>query len=154
VTLCSLQQTSKESACRIICTGTPENGGIAGHFPLCPFKKGGNGGGGAFSSKLYEQTHFGGCDFLPACPQSCPKSHLCNFCLQFFSHKDHQDLFWCDLQNRPSYVFLQTLGAIFWSEATLDVIFTRIFRDFTQIFNKSKLLGVRLHPHLQHHCFS
>jgi len=30
--------TSKESACRIICTRTPENGGMAGHFPLRPCK--------------------------------------------------------------------------------------------------------------------
>jgi len=47
---------------------------------------------------------------------------------------------------RSSYVFL-----------TLDAIFTRIFRAFSQIFSKSKLFGVRLqslHPHLQHHWFS
>jgi len=49
--------------------------------------------------------------------------------------------FWCDLQKRSPCVFLQTLGAIFWSQTTLGAIFTRIFRDFAQIFRKSKLLG-------------
>ena len=45
------------------------------------------------------------------------------------------------------------LGAIFWSQRTLGAIFAQIFRDFAQIlrdfahiFNKSKLLVVRLHP--------
>ena len=32
--------TRKESACRLICTGPRENGGVAGAFPLCPFKRG------------------------------------------------------------------------------------------------------------------
>jgi len=48
--------------------------------------------------------------------------------------------------------FLQTLCAIFWNQTILGVIFTRSFRDFAQIFrdfavffNKSKLLGGRLH---------
>jgi len=34
-------------------------------------------------------------------------------------------------------------------------IFAQIFRDLAQIFDKSKLLGVRfhpLHPRLLHHC--
>ena len=37
--------------------------------------------------------------------------------------------------------FLQTLGAVFQSQAMLGVIFTRMFRDVAQIFSKSKLLG-------------
>ena len=35
--------TSKESACRILCAGTPENGDMAGAFPPPPFSKGCNG---------------------------------------------------------------------------------------------------------------
>jgi len=31
--------------------------------------------------------------------------------------------------------------------------FARLFRDFAQIFDKSKILGLRLHPSLLHHCF-
>ena len=42
-----------------------------------------------------------------------PVKLLCNFCLQIFSHKDHEYLFWCGLQKRSSCVFTQTLGAIF-----------------------------------------
>jgi len=41
--------TRKDNACRIICTGTPENGGMAGTLPPLPFQKGCNGGGGSFS---------------------------------------------------------------------------------------------------------
>jgi len=41
--------TSKDSACRIICTGTPENGRMAGALPLLPSQKGDNGGVAAFS---------------------------------------------------------------------------------------------------------
>ena len=56
--------------------------------------------------------------------------------------------------------FVQTLGAIFWSQTAFGAIFAQIFRyfawnfrdfaqifrNFTRIFDKSKLLGVRLHP--------
>jgi len=48
-------------------------------------------------------------------------------------------------------IFLQTLGAIF---AQIFRDFAKIFRDFARIFNKSKLLGVPLHPlnpRLLHH---
>ena len=46
ISLCSLQWHM--SACRIICTGTPENGGMTGALYLLLFQKAGNGGGGAF----------------------------------------------------------------------------------------------------------
>ena len=63
------------------------------------------------------------------------------------------------------------LGAIFWSQTTLVTIFAQIFRDFpwifkdcvlvfrdfSRIFDKSKLLRLRLHPiHpcLLHHLFN
>jgi len=68
-------------------------------------------------------------------------------CLQNFPLKDHEDLFWDDLQNGFSCVFLQTLGAILWNQTRLGTIFARIFRgfaqifmDFARIFNKWKLL--------------
>jgi len=50
--------------------------------------------------------------------------------------------FWYDLQKRSSCDFLQTLG----SQARLSAIFTRIFRDVSQIFSKSKLLGCAWSP--------
>jgi len=49
-------------------------------------------------------------------------------------------------------VFLKTLGDIFSNQTTLGAIFDRMFRNVAQIFNKSKLLGVGLHPRLLHHC--
>jgi len=74
------------------------------------------------------------------------------------------------------YIFMKTvlgadssnqsmLGAIFSNQKTLAAIFARIFKtfaqifmdfakvftDFDQIFTKSKLFGVRLHPHFLHH---
>jgi len=42
--------TGKESACKIICTGTPEGGGMAGAFIPLSFQKGSN--GGDFSSSV------------------------------------------------------------------------------------------------------
>jgi len=64
-----------------------------------------------------------------------------------FSHKDHEELFWCDLQKR-SCVFLQTLGAIFWRQQRwapflprFSEILSAFFRNFARIFNVSKLLG-------------
>jgi len=102
---------------------------------------------------IWEQAHFWGCaGFLPEFSQTCPK-RFGRLCLHIFSLKDHEDLFRDDVQIRSSCVFLQTLGAILWNQTTLDAIFARIFRhfaqifkDFARIFNKSKLLGVLLHP--------
>jgi len=75
-------------------------------------------------------------------------------CPQIFSHKEHEDCFRCDPKKGLNCVFLQTLDGIFWSQAALGTMFAWIFKDFAKIFNKSKLLGVRLHllnPHLLHH---
>jgi len=83
-----------------------------------------------------------------------PKSFV-YLCPQIFSHKEHEDCFRCDPKKGLNCVFLQTLDGIFWSQAALGTMFAWIFKDFAKIiFNKSKLLGVRLHllnPHLLHH---
>jgi len=139
-----------KKTCRIICTGTPENGCMAGDSPICLSKRGAE---VPFHQRC-RSRHILGVGFLPAYSQTCPKSYLCNFTCNFSPTKIVKTFFWCDLQKRSSCVFLQTSGAIFWSQATFGAIFTRIFRDFAQIFSKSKRLGLRLHPHLQHHCFS
>ena len=34
----------------------------------------------------------------------------------------------------------------------MEYFFAQIFWDFAQIFDKSNLFGVRLHPQLLHHC--
>jgi len=57
-------------------------------------------------------SKFLGCErFLPKFSQTCLKS-FGQLCQQIFSLKDHEDLFWNELQKRSSCVFLQTLGAI------------------------------------------
>jgi len=53
---------------------------------------------------------------------------------KFLPQRSLKTLFWCDLQKRSSCVFLQTFGAIFWSQATFGGI-------LTQIFSKSNLWG-------------
>jgi len=52
-------------------------------------------------------------------------------------------------EKRSSCVFLQTLGAIY---ARIVRDFAQILKEFSQIFDKSKLSGMRLHPRLLHHC--
>jgi len=46
-----------------------------------------------------------------------PEKFLCDFCLQIFSNKDHEDLFGVTSKKRFSCAFLQTLGAIFFKES-------------------------------------
>jgi len=94
--------------------------------------------------------------FLPEFPQTCPKSFLCDFCLQTFSHKDHKDVFSVWPPKEVFMCFFAKVGRHFLKSST---IFAQIFRDFAQnfrdfarIFNKSKLVGVRLHTRLIHHC--
>ena len=104
---------------------------------------------------------FGGAkDFCPNFPKLTRKL-LHNFCQQIFSHKDHEYLFLCDLQEKCLHLFFwKPLGVSFWSHTTLGAIFARVFWDFAQIFrdfvqifgnfaqifDRSNLLGVRLHP--------
>jgi len=71
------------------------------------------------------------------------------FAYKFSPTKIMNTIFVMISQKRSSYV-----GAIFWNETTLGTIFAWIFRDFARIFDKSKLLGMLLHPlHLRllHH---
>jgi len=93
-------------------------------------------------------------DFCPNFPKLAQKCCLPTFADRFFVGVTSRK--WSSL------VFLQTLGAIFAlifrNFAYIFKGFVRIFRDFAQnfkdfaqIFNKSKLLGVRLHP--LHHWF-
>ena len=76
--------------------------------------------------------------------QTCPKS-FGRLGLKNFPLKYHEDLYWDGLQTSSSCVCLQTLSAILWNQTRLGAIFARIFKDLAQNFNKSKLLGVRLH---------
>ena len=98
---------------------------------------------------------FLGCEgFLPEFSQTCPK-RFGRLCLQIFSLKDHEDLFWDDLQKvfmRFSANFRRRLmksnkvGSHFFP---VFRGFAQIFKDFARIFNKSKLFA--LTPRLLHH---
>jgi len=44
--------TTKESACIILCTGTPENGGMAGALSPLPFQKGATGAEVLFQNSI------------------------------------------------------------------------------------------------------
>jgi len=153
VTHCSLQQRVKRVRVEWYAQGRRRME-ACGHFPLCPVKKGATGAEVPFHHRCRSRQIFGVRRILPEFPQTCPKSFLGNFCLQIFSHKYHEDLIWCNIQNRSSCVFMQTLGIIIWNQTTLGTIFTQIFRAsflpgysfckaFAKIFSKSKLLGVR-----------
>ena len=87
-------------------------------------------------------------------------------CQRIFSHKDYEDLFWYDLQRKKGlHVFFckrwvpflksKNVGRHFCPDTQgFCSNFARIFRIFARIFDKWKLLGVRLHllqPHLLHH---
>ena len=81
---------------------------------------------------------FGGAkDFCPIFSKLVQKVFVRLLPKNFFSHKDHEAIL---LMWSPKKAILQTLGAIF----------SRIFRDIAQIFNKSKLFVVLLHS--LHHC--
>jgi len=136
----------------MICTETPENGGMAGAFTPLSFRKGTTGAELPFHRCRSRQILAVQKMFARISP-NLPVNFLCNFSLQILSHKDHEDLFWCDLQKRSSCVFMQTLGAIFWSQATLGAIFLD-FQGFFPDFHQIKAYGGALAPHLQQHCFS
>jgi len=139
VTLCSFQQRVK-SACRIICTGTSENGGMARAFPMF-FQKGRQRGRRCFFIVGVGAGTFSRCDcvsqgFLTASSQTCPKRCSCNFYLQLFSNKDHEDLFWCDLQKKVVVCFSANLGRHFLKSGNVGCHFYLDFRGFCPIFSK------------------
>ena len=76
-----------------------------------------------------------------------------NVCTNFRQQRSWRPCFGMNskIKKRTSCAFLQKLGAlVVLNQTTLGAIFAPTFRDFAQIFGKSKLLGVRLHTHLQH----
>ena len=104
--------TSKENACRIICTGTLETGGMARPFPLCPFKRVSTGWRCLFIIRVQEQAIFWGTKVFAEFPKTCPKSFVCKVCLQISPHKDHFGV----TSKKGLHVFLCKLWAPF-SEA-------------------------------------
>jgi len=103
-----------------------------------------------------------------------PEKLFCNFFLQCFSHKDHEDFFLVWSPQQVFICFSANVGRHFWSQITwapflprfsgilpryLGILpgfsrilprfsgnFAQIFRDFDRSRNKFELLGVHLHP--------
>jgi len=148
---------SKKNACRIMCTGTPEGGGMAETLIPLSFKRGATGAEWPFHHRFRSRQIFGAAkDFCPNFSK-LPRNVFCaTFVYKFFSTKIIQTFFGVT-SKKVFMCFLQILGTIFWSQAMLGAIFTQIFSDVAQIFSKSQLLGMclhPLHPHFQHHGFS
>jgi len=80
---------------------------------------------------------------------------LCGFCLQIFSHKNHEHPFLVCAPKKALHLFFCKSWAPFlkWNNVGHHLCpdFAKIFREFAQIFDKSKLFVVCVHPHL-HHC--
>jgi len=80
---------------------------------------------------------FLGCEgFCPNFTKLTRKVFCATFACTFSPTKIIKISFWCNLQKKSSCVFMQTLGAIFWSQTTLGANFSRLFRAFVQIFSK------------------
>jgi len=95
-----------------MCTGTTEDGGMAGASIPLSFQKGRN--GGDFYHRLMSRQIFGvvkGCGFLPEFPQTSAKSFCATFDYTFSPTKIIKTF--SGMSKRSSWVFLQTLGAIF-----------------------------------------
>ena len=139
--------TSEESVCRIICRLTPENCGMAGGLSLCPFKKAATRAELPFHYRCRSRQTFGVAK---------------NICANFPKHprkttfRPQRSLrpFYSVTSKKGLHVFSANLGRHFLKSSNVERLFYPYFRDFVEIFNKSKLLMVRLHPHLQQHCFS
>ena len=74
-----------------------------------------------------------------------PETFVCDFAYRFSPTKIMKTFFGVNSKKMSSCVFQQTLGAIFLNQTTLDAVFVRIFRgfalifrDFAQVFDKSK----------------
>jgi len=123
--------TSKESACRIICTRTPENGGIAEHFPLCSFKKGGNGGRNCLFITGVGAGTFLGVRFFARISPNLPEKWF--------------------VQLLPAIVLPQRSWRPFFgvtSKKGLHVVFANLGRHFL----KSSNVGCHFHPDFQGFC--
>jgi len=146
---CSLQQQVK-SACRLICTGTPEDRG--GIHPSVLSKGAQRGRRCLFMIGLRAGKFLVGEGFLPEFPQTSTKSFLCNFYLQMLSHKDHEDLFGVTSKKGPHMIFCKPLGRHFLKSSKVGRHFHADFQGCCPDFQQIKK---RLSPTSnKHHCFS
>ena len=66
---------------------------------------------------------------FPEFPPNLPGKLLCDFCLQFFSHNDHEDLYWCDLQKTGFVCFSTNVGRHFLKSNNVGRDFVQLFRN-------------------------
>jgi len=97
--------TSKESACRIMCTRTPENEDMARGFSPLPFQKRGNGEEVPFHHRCRRRQIFGMRRILPEFPQTCPKRFCATFAYKFSPARILKTSFWCNLQKKVFMCF-------------------------------------------------
>jgi len=92
-----------------------------GAFIPLSFQKRSNGGWGAFFIiGLGAGTFLGLRRIFARISPNFPEVFCATFSYKLSSQRSLRP-FWCDLQTRSSCVFLQTLGAVFWSQATKGV---------------------------------
>jgi len=84
--------------------------------------------------------------FLPEFPQTCPKNFLGNFCPLIFSHNDHEDLFWCDLQKKVFMCFSVKLGCHCLMSNNIGRYFYPDFQGFCSDFQRISKTGGALAP--------
>jgi len=116
-----------------------------GHFPLCPFKRGATVAEVPFHHRCKSNCKFLECEgFCTKYPKLARKVFVQLLPANFLPQRSSRPfLVWPP--EKAFMCFYANLGRYFYPD----------FQGFTQIFSKSKILGVRLHPlqpHLQHHC--
>ena len=82
-------------------------------------------------------------EFFPEFPQTSRKVFVLLFSLKKKIIKTFIEM---TSKEKVLMWFCKRWEPFFTNQTRLGAIFARIFRDFVQLFNKSKLLGVRLHP--------
>jgi len=118
-----------------------------GPFPLCPFKRGATGAEVPLLHRCRSRQIFWVQRILPEFPQTCPKSFLCNLCLQIFSHKIMKTSFWCNLQKKIFMCFHVNLGRHFLKSNDVGHHFHPDFQGFCPDFQQIKnLWGCSCNP--------
>ena len=108
-----------------------------GHFPLCLFKRVATGVEVHFYHRCRSRQIVRVLRILPELPQTCPKSLLCKFCPQIFSHKDMKTSFWCNFSKTVFMCFYANFGRHFYPD----------FQGFCPDFQQIKTFGVALATH-------
>ena len=96
-----------------------------------------------YVSQVQEQANFGRCEGFCQNFPYLPETFLCDFAYKFAIIKT----FFGINPKKDLHVFFCKRWAPFFLDFCPD------FQGFVRIFGKSKLLGVRLHPHLLHHWY-